>query len=151
MAGYLQRDADVDQQGPATHGRDTVPGPVPVELQPADVFVRQEQRQDAGVVVRTDAEDEVGPRTGWVVVESGVRGAPVAELADDAVVVVEVQKPGHRPEDPVLDSLAALTVLVQKTPANTYVARFPAVQFQWDMSSFRNSVVPEILPCQLQN
>jgi hypothetical protein len=51
----------------------------------------------------------------------------------------------------VLDSLAALTVLVQKTPANTYVARFPAVQFQWDMSSFRNSIVPEILPYQLQN
>ena len=57
-----------------------------MELQPADVFVRQKQRQDAGVVVRTDAEDEVGPRAGWVVVESGVGGAPVAELADDAVV-----------------------------------------------------------------
>jgi len=124
---YLQGATDVYQQGPAMNGRDAVPGPVPVELQPADVLVGEEQRQDAGVVVRTDAEDEVGPRAGWVVVEPGVYGAPVAELADDAVVVVELQKPRRRPEDPVLDSLAALTVLVQKTPAN-YTHVFPAGQ-----------------------
>jgi hypothetical protein len=45
-----------------------------------------------------------------------VRGALVTALAEDAVVVVELQEPGHRPEDPVLDSLAAQRVLVQKTP-----------------------------------
>ena len=82
-------------------GRDAVPGPVPVELQPADMFVGEEQRQDADVVVRADAEDEVRPRAGRVVTESSMSGALVAELAEDAAVVVVVGSPScTRAEDP---------------------------------------------------
>jgi len=125
------------------HGRDAVPVAVPQKLQPGDVFVGEEQRQDADVAVRPDAEHELRSRAGRVVVEPGVRGgALVAELAEDAavVVVVELQKPCHDPEDPVLDSLAALSVLVQKTPAFSVVNQ--------KNSGFRESAVSEILPCQ---
>jgi hypothetical protein len=122
-ARYLQGDADVDEQGAVTSSWDAVPGAVPEDLQAGDVLVHKEQREDADVGVRPDAEHEVGPRAGGVVVEPGVRGALVAELVQDAVVVVELQEPGHRPEDPVLHSLAAQRVLVQQAPAKTRTAR----------------------------
>ena len=92
------------------------------------MLVHEEQREDADVGVRPDAEHEVGPRAGGVVVEPGVRGALlVAELVQDAAVVVELQPPAAWPSPggsrPSLACSSACTRLVQQTPAKTRTAR----------------------------
>jgi hypothetical protein len=138
LATYLQRDADIDQQGPAMHGRDAVPGPVPLELQPAE-FVREEQRQDADVVVSADAEDEVGPRAGRVVAESGMRGALSPNWP---------RMPSSSSSSRSLAIARRIVPSLTRWQPSVYSCRRPLLKLN---QASDESVVSEILPCHCRN
>jgi hypothetical protein len=106
--GYLHEVSYIDQQGMGL-GWNVVPHAISKNLQRTEITVDEKSCEDAVIRVRLEAEHEVGSRTGKVVVDPD-NYRPVAELVEE-VIVVKLQKPGHRPKDDAFYFLAFRRVL----------------------------------------
>lgn len=106
---HLHEVSYIDQQRVGL-GWNIVPLAISKNLQCTKIIVHEKSREDAVVGVRLEAKDKIGSRAGKVVVDSYSYRCPAAELVKE-VIVVQIQKPGHRPENYAFYFLAFRRVL----------------------------------------
>ena len=115
--GHLHCKTNVDQQGVVTRSWNIVPGSISKILQPSDIFVHKQNREDREIRVRLDAQDKIGFWTRREVVESSISVGVTVKLMNEAAFI-KLLKLGYCPQDVAFDSLALQCVFVQIIPAN---------------------------------